>query len=178
MSKDTRRAKRGISLIYPRLIFPIAVGAVYAVLYIIFPEKALSAWAQSLNVLTNVAFPLCLVFVFMVLLNIALKPGHVGRLLGKKAGLRAATLATAAGIISAGPIYAWYPILRDLREKGASNSSLAIFLGNRAVKPFLLPVMISYFGWIYVLILTILTVLGSLAVGYVVEALDAHQKTS
>jgi hypothetical protein len=31
--------------------------------------------------------------------------------------------------------------------------------------------MISYFGWIYVLILTVLTVLGSVAVGYTVGAL-------
>jgi hypothetical protein len=48
-----------------------------------------------------------------------------------------------------GPIYAWYPLLKELREKGAANSLIAIFLGNRAVKPFLLPIMISYFGWVY-----------------------------
>ena len=107
----------------------------------------------------------------VVILNIVIKPGHVGKLLGKEAGIKGAGLATAAGIISAGPIYAWYPILKDLREKGASNSSVAIFLGNRAVKPFLLPIMISYFGWIYVLVLTVFTVLGSIVVGYLVGAL-------
>jgi len=70
-----------------------------------------------------------------------------------------------------GPIYAWYPMLKVLREKGAKNSLIAIFLGNRAVKPFLLPMMISYFGWIYVLILTVFTIFGSLVVGYFVDAL-------
>jgi uncharacterized membrane protein YraQ (UPF0718 family) len=62
-------------------------------------------------------------------------------------------------------------LLKDLREKGAANSFLAIFLGNRAVKPFLLPIMISYFGWIYVLVLTLFTVLGSIIVGYLVGVL-------
>ena len=75
-------------------------------------------------------------------------------------------ISASAGIISVGPIYAWYPLLKDLKEKGAANDLIAIFLNNRAIKPFLLPVMISYFGWLYVLILTIFTVLGSLFVGY------------
>jgi len=40
--------------------------------------------------------------------------------------------------------------LKELRKKGAADSLIAVFLGNRAVKPFLLPIMISYFGWVYV----------------------------
>jgi hypothetical protein len=48
---------------------------------------------------------------------------------------------------------------------------LPFFLGNLAVKPFLLPAMISYFGWMYVALLTLFTVSGSLAVGYLVNTL-------
>ncbi len=62
-------------------------------------------------------------------------------------------------------------MLKALREKGADSSFIAIFLGNRAVKPFLLPIMISYFGWIYVLILTVFTIFGSLVAGYCVGIL-------
>ena len=76
-----------------------------------------------------------------------------------------------SGIISMGPIYAWYPLLKELRGKGATNSLIAVFLGNRAVKPFLLPVMISYFGWVYVLLLTFFTITGSVAAGYLVAIL-------
>ena len=64
-----------------------------------------------------------------------------------------------------------YPLLKELHEKGLRNSLLAIFLGNRAVKPVLLPVMISYFGLTYTLILTFLTILGALVIGYTVGAL-------
>jgi hypothetical protein len=48
---------------------------------------------------------------------------------------------------------------------------IAIFLGNRAVKPCLMPIMISYFGWVYVMILTFFTITGSVAAGYVVRGL-------
>ena len=70
-----------------------------------------------------------------------------------------------------GPIYAWYPLLKELRNKGAENSLIAIFLGNRAVKPLLMPVLISYFGWIYVVLLTLFTITGSIAGGYIVGIL-------
>ncbi|MBW1767613.1 MAG: hypothetical protein JRJ65_11245, partial [Deltaproteobacteria bacterium] len=56
--------------------------------------------------------------------------------------------------------------LKELQKKGVKNSLIAIFLGNRAVKPFLLPMIISYFGWTYMLILTVFTILGSFANGY------------
>ncbi len=48
---------------------------------------------------------------------------------------------------------------------------IAVFLGHRAVKPFLLPIMISYFGGVYVVVLTLFTIAGSLAVGYLVNIL-------
>ncbi len=54
---------------------------------------------------------------------------------------------------------------------GYRFSLIGVFLVNRAVKPFLLPVMVSIFGWTYVLILTLLTVAGSFSVGFVVGAL-------
>jgi len=60
-------------------------------------------------------------------------------------------------------------LLKDLREKGAAHSLIAVFLYNRSVKPFLLPIMIAYLGWIYVVILTIMTVIASFATGYVIN---------
>jgi len=113
--------------------------------------------------------------VLMILINLFLKPAQIVKFLGRGAGAKGILLAAAAGIISTGPIYAWYPLLRDLKGKGAANSPIAIFLYNRAVKPFLLPVMIAYFGWIYVVILTALTVLGSIAVGYFLDVLTRKE---
>ena len=80
-------------------------------------------------------------------------------------------LAAAAGIIAAGPIYAWYPLLADLKKKGAGYALIAIFLYNRAFKPFLLPVMIGYFGWKYAVVLGILMFLGSFAMGGAINAI-------
>lgn len=152
------------------LLFLASVLAIYGILFAVMPDKASMALRISGHVFLNIIVPLCVVFILMVVLNLFLKPAHIARFLGKGAGIKGIVLSVAAGIISTGPIYAWYPLLKELREKGAGDFLIAIFLNNRAVKPFLLPIIISYFGWTYVLILTVCTILGSLPVGYAVDA--------
>jgi uncharacterized membrane protein YraQ (UPF0718 family) len=151
--------------------FPVVALVIYLALFLILPEKAVLAVKASGNTLLSMLLPLALVFLIMLLLNLFLKPVQIMKFLGKKASLKGLVTTIVAGIVSTGPIYAWYPLLKDLKEKGAGNHIIAVFLHNRAVKPFLLPVMVSYFGWLYVLILTALTVLGSIVIGYSINIL-------
>jgi len=150
------------------LIFPLLVLVIYGVLFVLTPEQALVALKSSGKVCLNILLPLALVFVVMLVLNLFVKPAQIVHLLGSGANIKGILLSVAAGIISMGPIYVWYPLLKELREKGAGNMPIAVFLYNRAVKPFLLPVMIAYFGWVYVVILTVLTVLASIVNGYLI----------
>jgi len=147
-------------------IFPVCVLVFYGILCAIDPNKALMALKTSGNILLYIALPLALVFVIMLMLNLFVNPAQIARLFGKGVRIRGIALSVVAGIISMGPIYAWYPLLKNLREKGAGTGPIAIFLYSRAVKPFLLPVMIAYFGWAYVGILTVLTIFASIAIGY------------
>ena len=153
------------------LVFPASVLLIYGILFVMMPDRALLAIRSSGKLFLIILMPLSLVFILMVILNLFLKPAHITQFLGKGTGIKGIILSAAAGIISMGPIYAWYPMLKALREKGVDNSLIAVFLGNRAVKPFLLPIMISYFGWTYVLILVVFTIFGSIGVGYCVEVL-------
>jgi len=150
-------------------LFPIVLLVIYAILFFVSPDKAEQAIKSSGNVFLGMLVPLFLVFFIMLLINLFLKPAAVAKFLGKGSGVKGIVLSAVAGIISTGPIYAWYPLLKDLRDKGAGESSIAIFLYNRAVKPFLLPVMIGYFGWLYVITLIILTILASVVVGFSVS---------
>ncbi len=76
--------------------------------------------------------------------------------------------ATIGGILSMGPVYLWYPLIADLREKGLPASLAACFLYNRAVKLPLLPLLASYFGWVYALVLGIWTIIFSILNGLIV----------
>jgi uncharacterized membrane protein YraQ (UPF0718 family) len=157
-------------------LFPIIILVIYAILFSVLPDKAGQAIRSSGNVFLSMLVPLGLVFVIMLLINLFLKPAAVAKFLGKGSGIRGIALSAVAGIISTGPIYVWYPLLKDLREKGAGESSIAIFLYNRAVKPFLLPVMIGYFGWLYITVLIILTILASVVVGFFISLYPSSQR--
>jgi len=109
-------------------------------------------------------FPACVAGIYLILLvlNLFITPVHVSRFMGSGAGVRGVLLSAVAGIISMGPIFAWYPFLESLRIKGASDFHLANFLSHRAVKPALLPMMIIYFGWRFSLVFTVFCSLSAL----------------
>ena len=47
--------------------------------------------------------------------------------------------------------------------------NIALFLASRGIKPFLLPLMISYFGITYVAVLTFFMLVSSLAVAALLD---------
>ncbi len=165
--KKTATGKSGI-------LFLAAIVFLYGILFFTMPEKAAPALMSSANIFTNILIPLCLVFAVLFAVNLFLKPSRIARYLGKEAGIQSILLSAAAGIISTGPMYAWYPLLGDLRRKGACSSPIAVFLYSRAIKPFLLPVMIGYFGWMYTVILTVCMLCGSFILGYAMKAFDGR----
>jgi len=59
--------------------------------------------------------------------------------------------------------------LADLRDKGMANSYIVVFLYNRAIKPQLLPIMIYYFGWLFVAVLTFYMIIASIINGLIVN---------
>jgi len=167
--RDTGR-RRLVRLI----VFPLVVTLIYGLVALTSPEQALAALKASGRVLLQVAPALALAFGVMVLLNLLVTPGHVERFLGRGTKAKGAFLSTVAGILSMGSIYAWYPLLKALREKGVSDFHLANFLGCRAVKIPLLPVMAAYFGWAFTVVLSALMILGALATGLAVSIFGTH----
>ncbi|MFP3945864.1 MAG: permease [Archaeoglobaceae archaeon] len=164
--------KKGESKRNYGLYFLLVVLLLYPVLYLFNPQKAVESAISSGNLLLQIAPILLLVVVFMGIVNYALTPHKISRYVGKGSGAKGWLLAAVMGIISHGPIYAWYPLLRDLQEQGMRNGLVAVFLYNRAIKIPLLPVMIYYFGWVFVVLLTIYMLIASIAGGKLVEELS------
>jgi len=75
------------------------------------------------------------------------------------------------GMLSTGPIYMWYPLLADLRNRGLNYGLIACFLYNRAIKIPLLPIAIFYFGWKYIIILSFVMIFISIIQGILINKL-------
>jgi len=124
-----------------------------------------------IRLIVRIAPILLIVFVVMFLANLFFENKSVSRFLGKGSGFRGWMIAVVGGIVSSGPIYMWYPLLGDLKEKGMKDSLIATFLYNRAVKIPLLLLMVHYFGWDFTLTLSIYMILFSVVNGVIVQRL-------
>lgn len=143
------------------LLIYLAFGIINPVL----TQKAIFAFARILWTILPVVV---LVFAIMFLSNLFLEDKKAMKYLGKGSGIKGWIFAIFGGILSTGPIYMWYPLLSDLKEKGMKTSLISTFLYNRAVKIPLLPMMIYYFGWMFTVILTIYMIIFSIINGLIV----------
>jgi uncharacterized membrane protein YraQ (UPF0718 family) len=154
-------------------------GSWYFLLIIIFVYIITSIFSrqiylESLIFFNNIIFKIVpifvLVFVLMTLSNYFITPKIIIKHLKSK-GLKKWVFVIIGGILSSGPIYMWYPLLADLKNKGLSYGLIACFLYNRAVKIPLLPLIMFYFNWQYVLVLTITMIIASIFQGVLLNKL-------
>lgn len=166
----------GWKLLRPWL-FPLAIACLYIVGFGLVPEKTAEAVQRSGTILHQIAGPIGVAIVMMVLLNRFLSPAYAAKYLGKQSGLRGIVLSSLAGIASMGPVYAWYPLLTTLKEKEVSTFHIANFISCRSIKPVLIPVLLAYFGWLYSVMFLFANLCAALFVATVVSfVLDKGQR--
>lgn len=141
----------------------------YFLLFFIDKQLFIQTSKFFYNIIIKVIPVLIVIFILMAIINYSISPKKIIKYLGKKSGIKGWLLAIGGGIISHGPIYMWYPLMADLRDKGMRTGLVAAFLYNRAIKIPLLPFMILYFSWQFVLILTIVMIIISVFQGIIVE---------
>ncbi|MBW2991272.1 hypothetical protein KY348_06235 [Candidatus Woesearchaeota archaeon] len=142
---------------------------IYVILAFAKPDALMPSLKFFLNIIIKIIPIFILIFILMIVINRFVSTKKIMKYFGKKAGVKAWLAAVITGIISAGPIYLWYPLLYDLQKKGVRNGLIATFLYNRAVKLPLLPLMILYFGITYVIVLSLVMMIASVFQGLIVE---------
>lgn len=145
-----------------RAIFILTVFLGYLVLLIFNFQLAKNAFWASIGIFKEIFFIFLIVFVFLFLSNLFFEAKKIVKLLKGGRGFWGWLIAVISGIVSTGPIFVWYPFLKNLKEQGISDSFIVIFLYNRAVKIPFLPVMIYYFGVSFTILLTLYMIIFSL----------------
>jgi hypothetical protein len=144
------------------------------IIYLIFLIFRKDLFLLSLDFFNNIIIKILpiflLVFILMVLTNYFITPKFLLKHLSRK-GIKKWFFIIISGILSTGPIYMWYPLLADLKNKGLSYGLIACFLYNRAIHITLFPIAIFYFGLKYVLVLTIVMIFISIFQGLIINRL-------
>jgi uncharacterized membrane protein YraQ (UPF0718 family) len=156
-------------------LFLLLVLAAYGVTGAIDAEMAGQALDFFGKAMRKVLPVLVIVFLLLLAADLLFKAKWIKRNLGREAGFKGWFIAAVGGVLATGPIYAWYALLRDLREKGMRASLAAVFLYSRAVKLPLLPLMIHYFGTAYTSVLCLYLFAFSIVSGVMMLKLEYRE---
>jgi len=156
-------------------LFLLLVLAAYGVIAVIEAEMASQALSFFGKVMRKVLPALVIVFLLLLAADLLFEPKWIKRNLGREAGIKGWLIAAVGGVLATGPVYAWYALLHELREKGMRASLAAVFLYSRAVKLPLLPLMIHYFGAAYTLVLCLYLLAFSIVAGVLIKKLEDQE---
>ena len=150
--------------------FLIGIIFLYSFLFLFWQSLFFPSLIFSYEIILKILPVFFLIFALMAVSNYFVTSELVARHLSG-GGIKKWVLVVIGGILSSGPIYMWYPLLADLKKKGLSHGLIACFLYNRAIKIPLLPIAVFYFGWAYVLILSIVMIFMSIIQGLMINKL-------
>ncbi|MEA3399358.1 MAG: hypothetical protein U9R00_02505 [Patescibacteria group bacterium] len=160
--------KKAINKIGGSWVFLIFVLLIYVIVLILNRGFFIEISMRALEIMKEVIPVLIMIFILTFLANLWLDNKKMKKVMSKQTGILGQLTVVVLGIISSGPIYMWYPLLKELKEDGLNNNLIAIFLYNRAIKIPLVPMILFYLGLPFLIVTTILMILFSLLNGYLV----------
>ena len=165
--KDSAKSKKSMGKWY----FLIIVVLAYLSIYFFLPDKMMPILCFYVKLILQILPIFLLVYVIMVLINYFVNNKVLQKYMGEEAGIKGWVISIIIGILSSGPIYMWYPLMKDLQNKGIKNRFLVAFLYNRGIKLQWLPLLIQFFGWTFSLTLLIVMAIFSVPQGIITEKL-------
>ena len=146
----------------------IFVALAYLVVLFISPDKAMKSVGNSVYYLVEMLQVLPVIFLLTVVIEALIPKEIIMRGFGEKSGFMGNLLALLLGSISAGPIYAAFPISKTLLGKGASISNIVIILSSWAViKVPMLANEAKFLGVNFMIIRWVLTVIAIFIMAYI-----------
>jgi len=132
-----------------------------------------SKFKDSLEKVNEILIILLPIFIFIIILtaliNYFLKPKQILKHFGEDSGKAGLFYSIVGGILSHGPMYAWYGMLEDMRKQGLKDGLITVFLYSRAVKLPLLPLMIAIFGLSYTIVINIYIIIFAIIQGKIID---------
>ncbi|MGI6427548.1 MAG: permease [Natronincolaceae bacterium] len=114
-------------------LFLVGVIVIYLLLFIINTEKAMLSVNNSGYYLKEMLVIMPVVFLLTALIEAWVPKDMIVNALGEGSGLKGSFISLALGSVSAGPIYAAFPVCKTLLQKGASISNIVVILSSWAV---------------------------------------------
>lgn len=144
-------------------IFAVCIVFAYILLFLISPSIGMDSIKNSGYYIKEMLMIMPVVFILTALLDMWVPTEKISQLLGEAAKTKGIILAFVLGSVSAGPIYAAFPMCVMLHKKGASIRNLIIILSSWAVVK--IPMLLNegkFLGFKFMIVRWLLTILAIL----------------
>jgi len=151
------------------LIYILATLIIWGVISFISPTKGVLVGKVAYETFLKVLAIIVAVFIIIGLIQVWVGPQRISKLLGKEAGWKGLVLASTIPIFIGGSLFTIFPLLRTLRDKGASIACVMAFIAAWSGKAPLLPLEIEFLGWKFAVLRFCLIIPFAVTMGLVSE---------
>lgn len=142
----------------------------YIILLIVMPQKAVASGRNSMYYVKEMLLIMPVIFILTSLIEAWVPKQTIIKGFGEDSGIKGSILSFILGSVSAGPIYAAFPVSKMLLSKGASVSNIVIILSSWAVvKVPMLANEAKFLGPRFVLTRWVLTTAAIFTMAYIVS---------
>ncbi len=153
-------------------LFLAGVMIIYLLLFVINTEKAVLSIKNSGYYLKEMLIIMPVVFLLTALIEAWIPKDMIINALGEGSGLKGSFISLALGSVSAGPIYAAFPVCKMLLQKGASISNIVVILSSWAViKIPMLANEAKFLGPKFMIVRWIFTTIAIIFMGHIIGKL-------
>jgi len=149
--------------------FLLLVGLIYLVLFIFDSSNAMISLTKFIKIFISLLPIFAFIIILTALINYFLKPKQIMKHFGEDSGKTGIFYSLIGGILSHGPMYAWYGMLSDMRKHGLKDGLIVTFFYARAVKLPLLPMMLAIFGLVYTVVINIYIIIFAIIQGKIMD---------
>ncbi|MCS7233545.1 MAG: permease [Synergistetes bacterium] len=137
-------------------------------LVLLKPDRMISGLIYAVKTYIEL-FPMVLSVAFLAgLISELLTSDLVKKIVGKESGFKGMLIGATFGALMVGPAYVFYPLFRDLIDKGASLRVIAATIGAWAIRLQAVPLAVAILGFKFILFFNLLIFVYALVSGFVI----------
>jgi uncharacterized membrane protein YraQ (UPF0718 family) len=152
-------------MIREALIYIVATLIIWGIIAIISPVKGMLVGEVAYGAFMKAIEIIIAVFIFIGLIQVWVGPQTLSKLLGREAGWKGLVLASTIPLFLGGSLVTMFPLLKTLRDKGASIACVMAFIAAWGGKVPLLPLEIEFLGWRFSVLRTFLIIPFAIVMG-------------
>lgn len=158
-------------LIKEAVIYIMIGVIVWGITAIISPVKGAVVGEVAYGAFIKAIGIIIAVFIVIGLIQVWIGPETLSKILGKEAGWKGLLLASAIPMFLGGSLLTVLPLLKMLREKGASIACIVAFIVAWSGKLPLVPLEAEFLGWKFTILRTILIVPFAVVMGLISQVI-------